>query len=146
MLAKLTIEQEVGEPGSPNGGTPSVEGTPSVWRKLVTWQSIAAAIAGLTLVVVALRGLLVEIPSTVESYEKARSALTIVTSKSMLPHPSPEAGMRGAGIQSSDSGSSATKSAVQDSDLGPRPGPGCHVFVSTDYGVYPAKVARSWQC
>jgi hypothetical protein len=119
----------------------AIEGAPSTWRSLVTWKSVAATIAGLTAVLIALQSLSSQIPATMDAIKKARAALF---GNSMSPSPPQADGMQGS--HPATPAVVMAQPAIESSDLGPRPGPNCEIFVSTDYSVFPPKSTRSWRC
>ena len=113
-----------------------------------TWQNVVGAIAGLTAAVVAMKALLDIIPPFMDAGQKAAYALGF----GMHPQP-PSTPYLGGAINPSPvlpKPNTAADSAMippqLSNDLGPSPGPECKVFTSTDYGVFPPAVTRSWKC
>lgn len=119
----------------------AIEGTSSKWRSLVTWKSVATTIAGVTAVLIAVQSLSNQIPTTMDAIQKAKAAMF---GNGMSPRPPQADGMQGS--HRAAPVSVTAQPAIESSDLGPRPGPNCEIFVSTDYSVYPAKITRSWRC
>lgn len=145
QTAVLKIERQMGEHESS-----SIEDVSAPRRRLVTPKRIAAAIGGITLVLVAIQGLITQVPKTLVA-----STTAITTIKGMFaPVPSRRSGMQGppdlvaagANDRQDEMNHEAASSPVEDSQLGPPPAPGCHILTSTDYGVFPPKTVRLWNC